>query len=142
MGGSASKLNKEAEPDELKEFVCNKDNFALMMRVIRDAHDVTLYYAELLLHDSLPVVLQYYKNYTKETELFFNKTRKIKRDDIDMSFHDFYNQLAYLNYMYEQPTNNAAMRRNMLLQVFNKSYIIQRLLIEDLYNGCSKGFIE
>jgi hypothetical protein len=117
-------------------FICTKDNFLLVLRVLRDAHDVSLYYSELLLQDSLPIALQYYKNYTKETEMFFNKTRKIKRNEIDMSFHDFYNQLAYLNYMYEQTINNASMRRNMLLSVFNKSYIIQRLLIEDLYNSC------
>jgi hypothetical protein len=131
MGSGSSK------PEGMQDkFVCSKDNFLLMLRVLSDAHEVSLYYAELLLQDSLPVALQYYKNYTKETELFFNESRKIKRNEIDMSFHDFYNQLAYLNYMYEQPMNNASMRRNMLLSVFNKSYIIQRLLIEDLYKIC------
>ena len=123
------------------KFVCTKDNFLLVLRVLRDAHNISLYYAELLLQDSLPVALQYYKNYTKETEMFFNASRKIKRNEIDMSFHDFYNQLAYLNYMYEQPMNNASMRRNMLLSVFNKSYIIQRLLIEDLYKICVNGIV-
>lgn len=122
-------------------FVCSKDNFLLLLRVLKDAHDVSLFYSELLLQDSLPVALQFYKNYTKETEVFFNRTRKIKRQEIDMSFHDFYNQLAYLNYMYEQSINNAAMRRKMLLQVFNKSYIIQRLLIQDLYNTCLGGMV-
>lgn len=137
MGLSASKPI-EGDADNL---VCNSENFLLMLRVLRDAHDVSLFYAELLLQDSLPVALQFYKNYNKETEMFFNRTRKVKREEIDMSFHDFYNQLAYLNYMYEQSINNAAMRRNMLLQVFNKSYIIQRLLIQDLYNTCLGGIV-
>lgn len=137
MGLGASKPIEGAAD----EFVCSSDNFLLMLRVLRDAHDVSLFYAELLLQDSLPVALQFYKNYNKETEMFFNRTRKIKRPEIDMSFHDFYNQLAYLNYMYEQSINNAAMRRSMLLQVFNKSYIIQRLLIQDLYKTCMGGIV-
>jgi hypothetical protein len=123
------------------KFVCTQGNFLLVLRVLRDAHDVSLHYSELLLQDSLPVALQYYKNYTKETEMFFNASRKMKRNEIGMSFHDFYNELAYLNYMYEQPINNASMRRNVLLSVFNKSYIIQKLLIEDLYNACVGGII-
>lgn len=136
MGSGSSK------PEGMEDaFICSKDNFLLMLRVLRDAHDVSLYYAELLLQDSLPVALQYYKNYSKETELFFNMSRKIKREEIDMSFHDFYNQLAFLNYTYEQPINNANMRRNLILLVFNKSYIIQRLLIQDLYNMCLGGMV-
>lgn len=137
MGGSASKPIE----GEANDFICSKDNFLLMLRVLRDAHDVSLYYAELLLQDSLPIALQFYKNYNKETEMFFNLSRKVKRPEIDMSFHDFYNQLAYLNYMYEQSINNAAMRRSIILNVFNKSYIIQRLLIQDLYNTCLGGIV-
>ncbi len=129
MGGTQSKTKVE-------EFVCSKSNFLLMLRVLNDAHEVSLFYAELLLQDSLPLALQFYKNYSEETELFFNLTRTIKNPEIDMSFHDFYNQLAYLNYMYEQPINNAAMRRKILLDVFNKSYIIQQLLISNLYKAC------
>jgi hypothetical protein len=129
-------LSKPVPPNEVENVVCSKNNIQLMLRVLRDAHDVSSFYAELLLQDSLPIALQYYKNYSKETEIFFNMTRRVKRQEIDMSFHDFYNQLAFLNYTYEQPINNANMRRNILLSVFNKSYIIQRLLIEDLYNTC------
>ncbi len=131
MGNVLSK--PELPPNEV---VCSKNDIQLILRVLRDAHDVSSFYAELLLQDTLPIALQYYKNYSKETEMFFNMTRRIKRPDIDMSFHDFYNQLAFLNYTYEQPINNANMRRSILLSVFNKSYIIQRLLIEDLYNMC------
>jgi hypothetical protein len=129
-------VSKPLPPNEVENVLCSKNNIQLILRVLRDAHDVSYFYAELLLQDTLPIALQYYKNYSKETELFFNMSRKIKREGIDMSFHDFYNQLAFLNYTYEQPINNANMRRNILLSVFNKSYIIQRLLIEDLYHTC------
>jgi len=129
-------VSKPLPPNEVENILCSKNNIQLILRVLRDAHDVSYFYAELLLQDTLPIALQYYKNYSKETELFFNMSRKIKREEIDMSFHDFYNQLAFLNYTYEQPINNANMRRNILLSVFNKSYIIQRLLIEDLYRTC------
>jgi len=132
MGNIFSKPQRE----DIDKFLCSKNEFSLRLRVLRDAHEVSLYYAELLLQDSLPAALQLYKNYNKETELFFNQTRKIKREEINMSFYDFYNQLAFLNYTYEQTINNDNIRRNMILDVFNKSYIIQRLLIQDLYNGC------
>ena len=117
--------------------VCSSGYFTLLLRVMSDAHDVSQYYAELLLQDSLPIALNYYKNYSKETEAYFNMTRKIKREGIDMSYHDFYNQLEFLNYMYEAPTNNAAMRRSMILNVFDKSYKIQKMLIEELYMSCA-----
>jgi hypothetical protein len=116
--------------------ICNANNFETLLQILADAHDVSLYYVELLLQDSLPVALQFYKNYSKVTEMFFNRTRKEKLQDIDMSYHDFYNQLAYLNYMYEAPTNNAAIRRNIILQVFDKSYKIQKHLIQDIYSNC------
>jgi len=119
------------------DFVCNAENFKSLLEILADAHDVSLYYAELLLQDSLPIALQYYKNYSKLSEVYFNRTRKQKLQDIDMSYHDFYNQLAYLNYMYEAPVNNTAMRRNMILQIFDKSYKIQKLLIQDIYGYCS-----
>jgi hypothetical protein len=129
MGNSASKQT-------IDQLMCSREYFTLILRVLSDAHDVSQYYAELLLQDSLPIALNYYKNYSKETEGYFNMTRKIKREGIDMSYHDFYNQLAFLNYMYEAPTNNAAMRRSMILNVFNKSYIIQKMLVEELYMSC------
>lgn len=128
MGNSASKVN---------QLMCSKEYFILTLKVLSDAHDVSQYYAELLLQDSLPIALNYYKNYSKETEAYFNITRKIKKQGIDMSYHDFYNQLAFLNYMYEAPTNNAAIRRSMILNIFDKSYKIQKMLIEELYMSCS-----
>lgn len=133
-----NKVSTEQSPSDL---ICNAENFKTLLEILVDAHDVSLHYAELLLQDSLPVALQYYKNYSKVTEAYFNRTRKQKLQDIDMSYHDFYNQLAYLNYMYEAPVNNAAMRRNIILQVFDKSYKIQKHLIQDIYNHCSNRII-
>lgn len=128
MGGATSKIH---------QFKCSQSEFKKLLTIIHDAHDVSLYYAELLLNESLPLALQMYKNYTKETELYFNESRYNKLDDIDMSYHDFYNQLAYLNYLYESPTNNSAIRRKILLEIFDRSYKIQKHLINELYTKCS-----
>ena len=134
MGNSSSK-------SEIDGVICNKENFLLLIEVIADAEKVSSYYAELLLQEEpLPLGLNYYQNYTKLTEQFFNKTRKEKIESIDMSYHDFYNQLAYLNYLYERPVNNNVLRRKILLEVFNKSFNVQKHLIMDLYNLCKGGF--
>lgn len=119
--------------------ICSTDNILLMLRVIRDAHDVTVFYAEVLLDETVPVSLESYKNYNKETEIFFNKTRKIKRPEIEMSFYKFYNQLANFKKIYEQPENTALIRKSMLINVFTTSHLIQSLLIQDLYNLCLNG---
>ena len=127
-------LGSKAQVDGV---ICNKETFLLLIEVIADAEKVSSYYAELLLQEEpLPLALNYYENYSKTTERFFNKTRKQKIESINMSYHDFYNQLAYLNYLYEQPSNNGVIRRKILLQVFDKSYKIQKNLIQDLYNLC------
>jgi hypothetical protein len=128
MGNSSSQ--------NANNLICKSDDFKSLLEILVDAHEVSLYYAELLLQDSLPIALQHYKNYSKVTEAYFNTTRQVKLEDIDMSYHDFYNQLAYLNYMYEAPVNNGSMRRNMILQVFDKSYKIQKHLIQEIYGNC------
>lgn len=134
MGNSSSK-------SEIDGVICNKENFLLLIEVIADAEKVSSYYSELLLQDEpLPLSLNYYQNYTKLSEQFFNKTRKEKIESIDMSYHDFYNQLAYLNYLYERPVNNNVLRKKILLEVFNKSFNVQKHLIIDLYNLCKGGF--
>ena len=134
MGNSSSNL-------QVDHIVCNKQNFLLLTEVISDAEKVASYYAELLLQEEpLPLVLNYYENYNKITERFFNKTRKEKIGSIDMSYHDFYNQLAYLNYLYERPINNDNLRRKILLQVFDRAFKIQKHLVADLYNLCKDNF--
>jgi hypothetical protein len=134
MGNSSSNL-------QVDHIVCNKENFLMLTEVISDAEKVASYYAELLLqNEPLPLALNYYENYTKSTEQFFNKSRKEKIGSIDMSYHDFYNQLAYLNYLYEQPVNNDELRRKILLQVFDRAFKIQKHLVADLYSLCKDGF--
>jgi hypothetical protein len=134
MGNSSSDL-------QVDQVVCNKENFLMLITVISDAEKVASYYAELLLQDSpLPLALNYYENYTKTTEQFFNKSRKEKIVSIDMSYHDFYNQLAYLNYLYERPINNDELRRKILLQVFDRAFKVQKNLVADLYTLCKDGF--
>jgi hypothetical protein len=133
MGNSSS--------SQVDHIVCNKENFLLLIEVIADAEKVASYYAELLLQEEpLPLALNYYENYTKTTEQFFNKSRKEKIGSIDMSYHDFYNQLAYLNYLYERPVNNDELRRKILLQVFDRAFKIQKHLVADLYSLCKDGF--
>lgn len=132
MGNSRSQVD---------QIVCNKENFSLLIMVISDAEKVASYYAELLLQDSLlPLALNYYENYNKTTEEFFNKTRTQKIESIDMSYHDFYNQLAYLNYLYERPINNDVLRRKIILQVFDRAFKVQKHLVADLYELCKGGF--
>lgn len=113
------------------ELICNSKNFKMLLDILDDANDVSLYYAELLLEDKLPIKLEY-KNYSKQSKIFFNKTKSEKLEDIDMSYNDFYNQLSYLNYMYDDSINDETTRRNMIMQVFDKSYKIQKHLIKEL----------
>ena len=132
MGNSTSQVNG---------VICNKENFLMLITVISDAEKVASYYAELLLQDEpLPLSLNYYENYSKTTEQFFNKSRKEKIGSIDMSYHDFYNQLAYLNYLYERPVNNDVLRRKIILQIFDRAFKVQKHLVSDLYFLCKDGF--
>jgi len=132
MGNSTSQVNG---------VICNKEKFLMLITVISDAEKVASYYAELLLQDEpLPLSLNYYENYSKTTEQFFNKSRKEKIGSIDMSYHDFYNQLAYLNYLYERPVNNDVLRRKIILQVFDRAFKVQKHLVSDLYFLCKDGF--
>jgi hypothetical protein len=131
-------LGSKAQVDGV---ICNKETFLLLIEVIADAEKVSSYYAELLLQEEpLPLALNYYENYSKTTERFFNKTRKQKIESINMSYHDFYNQLAYLNYLYERPINNNELRRKILLEIFSRAFTVQKHLISDIYNLCKNGF--
>lgn len=132
--------NITSTPD-INSVICNKKNFLMLTEVISDAEKVASFYVELLLQDEpLPLSLNYYQNYNKTTEQFFNKTRMNKISSIDMSYHDFYNQLAYLNYLYERPVNNDVLRRKIILQVFDRAFKIQKHLVSDLYYSCKDTF--
>jgi len=136
--GNNSSSSRNLHADHI---VCSKETFLMLIEVISDAEKVASYYAELLLQDEpLPLSLNYYENYSKTTEIFFNRTRKEKIGSIDMSYHDFYNQLAYLNYLYERPVNNDVLRRKIILQVFDRAFKVQKHLIADLYSLCKDSF--
>ena len=121
--------------------ICSKESFLMLIEVIADAEKVSSYYAELLLQEEpLPLALNYYENYSKTTEKFFNTTRENKIQSIDMSYHDFYNQLSYLNYLYERPINNNQLRRKILLEIYFRAFNVQKNLISDIYNLCKNSF--
>ena len=85
---------KPAIPEEV--YICsyNKYSFNDKLDVIRDAHDVSQYYANLLLLERLPIKLDLYKNYSDHTEEYFNPTRKNVLTDLGMSYYNFY---QYIN---------------------------------------------
>lgn len=138
---SAEQNNNEIQREKNVKIMCNPVNFNKLLNILSDANNVSEYYALLLIQDALPVALNNYKNYSIESEKYFNIKRKLKWRDLNMSYHDFYNELAFLNTTYEEPANNGAIRRNILLTIFEKSYKVQRHLIEDLHEYCGKGII-
>lgn len=138
--------NTEQNTNEIKQektiiIKCTKINFNKLLTVLDDSNKICEYYARLLIQDRLPVILDNYMNYSKSSEEYFNIKRKLKLEDLNMSYHDFYNELAFLNTTYEELDNNNIRRRNILLTVFDKSYKVQRHLIEDLRKYCSNGMI-
>jgi hypothetical protein len=120
-------------------YICkyNKASFNEKLNIIRDAHDVSQYYAALLLVEKLPIKLDYYKNYSEQTEEYFNPTRKNILTDLEMSYYQYYQYLQTLQTMYESSNNTENDRRRILTEVFNKCYIVQKYIIEDLWEDCN-----
>lgn len=118
----------------------NKVNFNDKLDIIRDAHDVSNFYAEILLLDgNLPLKLNEYRNYSDETEDYFNKTRRIVLPDIDQSYYQFYQYLQNtMQYDYESPNNKDEDRRHIIESIFKKCYTVQKYIIEDLWESCNK----
>lgn len=116
----------------------NKGRFNKQLDIIRDAHNVTQFYANLLSEETLPIKLSEYKNYTEETEEYFNPTRKITLPDLESSYYIFYQYLTKtLQNIYEASNNNDQKRREIITNVFNKTFIVQKYIIEDLWEGCN-----
>lgn len=115
----------------------NKRNFNKRLDIIRDAHEVSQFYAELLLEERLPITLPEYKNYSDATEEYFNPTRKQNVADLGMSYAQFYQYLNTLQMLYEKPDVTDKDRTVLITDVFKKCYIVQRALIEDLWYDCS-----
>lgn len=120
-------------------YICsyNKYSFDEKLDVIRDAHEVSQYYAELLLQERLPIKLDLYKNYSDHTEEYFNPTRKNVLSDLGMSYNQFYQYLNSLPTLYEKTDVSENDRRQMLTDVFKKCYIVQKYIIEDLWDDCN-----
>ena len=135
MGGTTS-TEKKIPPEV---YICkyNKASFDKKLDVIRDAHEVSQYYAELLLEEHLPIKLDLYKNYSDDTEEYFNPTRKSVLSDLGMSYYQFYQYLQSFPTLYERTDMNDLDRRQLIREIFNKCYIVQQYIIEDLWDDCN-----
>jgi len=120
-------------------YICsyNKYSFDEKLDVIRDAHEVTQFYAELLLQERLPLKLDQYKNYSDHTEDYFNPTRKTILPDLGMSYYKFYQYINSIPSLYEKTDMTEKDRRMMLSDIFKKCYIVQKYIIEDLWDDCN-----
>lgn len=118
----------------------NKVSFNNKLNIIRDAHDVSNFYADILLSgNNLPLTFGEYKNYTDETEEYFNKTRKIILPDIGNSYSQVYQYIQNsLKNEYENPNNKDDDRRHIIDRLFKKCYNVQKYIIEDLWDSCNK----
>lgn len=116
----------------------NKYRFNKQLDIIRDAHNVTQFYASLLTQETLPLKLDEYKNYTDETEEYFNPTRKIVLPDLGTSYYALFQYIEKtLKDEYEDSNNKESKRRDVLTNVFNKCFIVQKYIIEDLWESCN-----
>ncbi len=126
MGGAQSKM-----------CTYNKFEFNDMLKVIKDAHEVGHYYANVLKKDKLPISLDEYKNYNDFSEVAFNITRKNIIQDMGMSYYDLYTYIQYtLKTVYEKEGNTEEERRNIIEAVAENCYVLERSLIADLADTC------
>lgn len=141
MGGTASV--PEITPNVL-ENVCSykKDDFNNKIEILKDAHGLVQYYASLLLSEKMPMNLPEYKNYSPTSEDHFNTKRKTEMADLQAAnpkirnYYDFYNGLNNLQVEYERNDITENERRNKIKDVFNISYIVLKLLVEELWESC------
>lgn len=141
MGGSTAPV---PVTPQIIENVCKyqKDDFNNKIEVLRDAHALMQYYANLLLTEKMPMNLPEYKNYNPTSEDHFNKNRKEEMSDLMSinpkirNYYDFYNGLNNLQGEYERNDITENERRNKIKDVFSVSYAVLRLLIEELWQSC------
>lgn len=139
MGNSNSRTIKKAIDCKY-----NKTDFMLKLNILKNAYEVSTFYGnEFASYSPLPSRLIKYLNYNDITEQFFNTTRK---DDIEelieinskiRNYYDFYIALNSLNVEYENPNLTENERRIKLKIVFEISYKIVELLIQELSISCS-----
>ncbi len=69
-----------------------------------------------------------------------NATRKIILPDLGESYYNFYQYLQNtLKTQYESPNNKDDDRRKVIEDVFKKCYIVQKYIIEDLWESCNNA---
>lgn len=137
MGGTMSTIiSKDA-------YICryNKESFNKKLDIIRDAHEVSQYYASILLIYKLPIKLEHYKNYSEATKKYFNSVRKHKLDDLYTSYYEFYIFLQSLQELYENTYNNENDRLEIITDVFNRCYTVQKYIIKDLWEDCNRQLL-
>jgi hypothetical protein len=140
MGQSTSKPTKKIAID------CkyNKTDFMLKLAILKDAYELSNYYGnEFISKTQLPNKLLKYINYNETTEQYFNTKRKDSFDELTdinpkiRNYYDFYMALNTFNVEYERPDMTEFERRNKLKNVFDISYKIVQLLVEELGMSCS-----
>ena len=138
MGGSVPL--KPQSPKILSEaYICkyNKNDFNILLNIIRDCHEVSQYYSQFLLMEKVPLQLPEYKNYSDDSEIYFNKIRKNIIPDLGMSYFAFYNYLSSFSRLYESTDSTENNKRKMIIEIFNNAYIIQKTFIEDIWDTCN-----
>lgn len=120
----------------------NKQNFQERIDILRDAHSVMQYYADILLKAKMPTSLGEYRNYTESSEQFFNTRRKDQISDLQAinpkinNYYDLYNAILNLQNEYERGDITENERRSKITDVFNLTYSTLKALIEELWESC------
>lgn len=139
MGGSNSVVQSV---DLAQNCLYTKADFQTKIDIIRDAHSMIQFYADLLLSEKMPIQLPEYKNYSEVSEAYFNTRRKDTIQDIQevnpkiRNYYDFFNALNNLQLEYEKNEITENERRRKVRDVFEVSYVILRLLVEELWESC------
>lgn len=138
MGGGNSKQSA----DLAQNCVYSKTDFQTRVQIIQNAHSMVQFYANLLLSEKMPLQLQEYRNYSDVAENYFNSKRKETNSDIQeinpklRNYYDFFNALNNLQMEYEKPEITESDRRRKVRDIFDVSYVVLRLLVEELWESC------
>lgn len=118
-----------------------KSDFKELIETIKDSHAVMQYYASILLLDRMPTQLPMYKNYNQMTEAIFNARRSETNSAINAvhdklnSYYDVYVLLRVLKPEFEKNIEEKD-RREHVTKIFNVTYTVMKLLIEELLTSC------
>jgi hypothetical protein len=132
MGGSTSTI---------ESCVYNKNDFENKIIIIKDAHEIVQYYANLLMNEKMPLKFEYL-NYNSISEDYFNSRRKDVMGDLQSinskinNYYDIYNGLNNLEREYEKNDITENERRTKITEVWKLTYAVLKLLIEELWESC------